>query len=64
MGVSWYQEERKRVHSECYEDELIDLTTDAPITFWRDIIRTLITMVKARTAGSSAGDAGGPESGV
>ena len=63
MGVSWYQEERKRVHSECYEDELIDLTTDDPITFWRDIIRTLITMVKARTAGSSAGGAGGSSSG-
>ena len=54
----------KRVRSEYYEDELIDLTTDDPITFWRDIIRTLITMVKARTAGSSAGGTGGSSSGV
>ena len=45
------------------EDELIDLTNDDP-TIWRDIVRTLITMFKARTAGSSNGGAGGSTCGV
>jgi hypothetical protein len=48
-------------------DELIsrfiDLTTEDPITIWRDIVRTLITVFKARTADSSAGGAGGSSSG-
>ncbi len=51
------------MRNEYYEDELIDLTTDDPITIWRDIVRTLITMFKARTADSSAGGAGGSSSG-
>ncbi len=54
---------RKRVRNEYYEDELINLTTDDPITIWRDIVRTLITVFKARTADSSAGGAGGSSSG-
>ena len=54
---------RKRVRNEYYEDELIDLTTDDPITIWRDIVRTLITVFKARTADSSAGGASGSSSG-
>jgi hypothetical protein len=57
--VSPGTKKRKRVRSEYHEDQLIDLTTDDPITIWRDIVRTLITMFKARTAGSSAGGAGG-----
>ena len=60
--VSPGTKKRKRVRSEYFEDELIDLTTDDPITIWRDIVRTLITMFKARTAGSSAGGAGGSSS--
>jgi hypothetical protein len=62
--VSPGTKKRKRVRIEYYEDEIIDLTTDDPITFSRDIIRTLITVVKARTAGSWAGGAGGSSSEV
>ena len=40
-------------------DELIDLTTDDPITIWRDIVRTLITMFKARTACGAGGSSSG-----
>ena len=50
--VSPGTKKRKRVRSEYYEDELIDLTTDDLFTIWRDIVRTLITMFKALTAGS------------
>ena len=49
LWVSPGTKKRKRVRNEYYEDELIDLTTDDPITIWRDIVRTLITMFKART---------------
>jgi len=39
-------------------------STDEPITMWCDIFRTLITMFKACTGGSSAGGDGGSSSGV
>jgi hypothetical protein len=53
---------RRRVRSEYYDYELIDLNGDEPITVWRGIVRTLITMFEARTGGSSA--AGGSSAGV
>ena len=57
--VSPGTKKRKRVRSEYFEHELIDLTTDDPITIWRDIVRTLITMFKARTACGAGGSSSG-----
>ena len=41
-GSSGTKKKRKRVPSEDYENDLIDLTADDPIMVWRGIVRTLI----------------------